>query len=473
MSFNARVSKTAKRIQQTGKSGALISQAGKLKRLLFFEAGKLVGCRSSLPKERLGDLLVSEGRITQEQLSLAAEDIKTGRKIGQILVARGYLKGGEIEGYVRLQILGVAASMLLEPCDRLVFSDQIPTEAATLAPVLVPELFIYASRRLENPERYCEKVLTDEFALARVDDPPVPAEVLGLSSDELSVLEIVDATSNTSEILSASQAGEKQTLRALVGFLHAGLIRRAEKIEFVLEDSDDANGEQFESLLERVHGQVQHQDHWAVLGLEHDAGYAAIEKAYGDMREQFAPAKFSHLPDGEIHEKLAFIQARAKDAFLTLSAQSQAVAYENLVKFEDEYENQRDDWERPTRPGPGLPKDSAKAKIVFRRAKESFRSKDYWDAIQLCRTAIELNEGNEADHYQLLGVALAHNPRWRKDAEKHLKIATHINPWDPRYLVTLAKFYHREGHGQRAQRILAQVKAIDPDYQIPNLEEKT
>ena len=190
----------------------------------------------------------------------------------------------------------------------------------------------------------------------------------------------------------------------------------------------------------------------------------------GFAPDQFAPAKFSHIPDGALQEKLAFIQARAKDAFLTLSAQSQAVAYERLVHWEEEYESQRDDWEKPTRPGPRPAKDSVKAEAVFRRAKESFRSKDYWDAIQLCRAAIVLNDKNDADHYHLLGAALAHDPRWRKDAEKHLKIATQLNPWDARYLVTLAKFYHREGQVERAQKLLAQVRAVAPDYPVPNLE---
>ena len=108
MSFNARVSKTIKRVQHARKNGALISQSGTLKRLVFFEEGQLVGCRSSLPKERLGNLMVREGRITQEQLACAAEEIRTGRKMGQIFVALGYLKGGEVEGFVRRQILEVA-----------------------------------------------------------------------------------------------------------------------------------------------------------------------------------------------------------------------------------------------------------------------------------------------------------------------------------------------------------------------------
>ena len=143
MSFNAQVSKTIKRIHQAKKNGALIGQAGTLKRLLFFEEGQLVGCRSSLPTERLGGLLVREGRITQEQLSHATEEIRTGLKMGQILVGLGYLKGGEIEGirvYKSLDEIPVErlnrVSLYVPPAVGLTLVEQISHSAWQLGPVL-------------------------------------------------------------------------------------------------------------------------------------------------------------------------------------------------------------------------------------------------------------------------------------------------------------------------------------------------
>jgi hypothetical protein len=45
-------------------------------------------------RRRLGDLLVEEGFLTQEQLTAALEDqAQTGRKLGEVIVAAGLLSG--------------------------------------------------------------------------------------------------------------------------------------------------------------------------------------------------------------------------------------------------------------------------------------------------------------------------------------------------------------------------------------------
>ena len=473
MSFNAQVVRASERILQKKTSGALIGQSGDVKRLIFFERGALVGCRSNLTDERLGETMVREGRITEEQLRRAAEHIRSGRKMGQIMVALGYLKGGEIEGYVRLQILEVASRMLLEPCDRLVFSDQVPIDAVTLSPILMTEVFVIAARTLEDVQRYRDEVLTDEFVLIRLKDPPVAADRLGLSREELSVLDFVDSLTTTGDILRSSSLSPETILRALAGLFHAGLIGRAQIVtpDVLLLEDESPGRKDFEKQLALTYRRVQDQNHWAVLSLEPGADYSRIERAYQSFRDEFAPAKFAHVPDAELQKKISFIQARLKDAFITLSAQSQAIAYGKLVQREEEYASQRENWELPASQYEPLAKDSAKAKKVFRRAVEALREKDYWTAIQLSRAAIELNEENDAEHYHLLGVALANNPRWRKDAEKHLRIATQLKSWEPRYLVTLARFYHREGNHWGARQLLEQVKAIAPDHPIPDLDE--
>ncbi len=94
------------------------------------------------------------------------------------------------------------------------------------------------------------------------------------------------------------------------------------------------------------------------------------------------------------------------------------------------------------------------------------READYWSAIELCRTAIEYGD-NEADYFHLLGRALGQNSKWRKEAETNLKIATNLKPWEPRYFLSLAELYHREGLQHRVRRTIEQLKAIDPTYKIP------
>jgi tetratricopeptide (TPR) repeat protein len=106
------------------------------------------------------------------------------------------------------------------------------------------------------------------------------------------------------------------------------------------------------------------------------------------------------------------------------------------------------------------------------QAKRAYREQDFWRAIELCRASIELAEDNDAERFHVLGKALSENPRWRQDAKKNLKIAHNLKPWEPRYLVSLAKFYEKVGLQYRAQRLYEQVRVMDPDYPVGDELEK-
>ena len=111
------------------------------------------------------------------------------------------------------------------------------------------------------------------------------------------------------------------------------------------------------------------------------------------------------------------------------------------------------------------------AASLFNQAKRAFREADFWKTIELCRQSIGLDDEPVPARYHLLGQALAENPRWRKDAEANLKIAIKLEPWEPRYLISLGQLYDQEGLHERAERTFEQVRAVDPDIRIP--ERKT
>ena len=79
------------------KKGALVCESPEAKRLVFFENGDLVGARSSLAEDRLGSVLVREGRISEAERDKALSFVHTGRRLGEILVELNFLKPGEIE----------------------------------------------------------------------------------------------------------------------------------------------------------------------------------------------------------------------------------------------------------------------------------------------------------------------------------------------------------------------------------------
>ena len=109
------------------------------------------------------------------------------------------------------------------------------------------------------------------------------------------------------------------------------------------------------------------------------------------------------------------------------------------------------------------------ADALFTRAKGAFKEGQYWDAIQLCRQAVDI-VSDKAAYYHLLGLALAENPKWRVDAARNLEIATKLDPWKAEYFDALGKLYEESGLRTRAKTMFEQAKAVAPEYPVPQSE---
>ena len=461
--------------------GALLSEAGKVKRLVFFEGGDLVGARSSEPSERLGSILVETGRITKEQLAKAVTFIRSGQKLGQILVELDYLKGGEIEGFVRRQILDVACAMLTVKPTRLVFSERIEVDAITLSPVSIGDVFLEAVNRLEDIQGFRQRVLIADCVPEQTEGALGIASGMRLSEEQAVVLDLIDSRSSIQEIAKRSPIPVDETMRILIAFHESGAmsIRRNEKQAASKRPSPEpapaVSVDPRQAELTELYNDVQCQNHWQVLGLERAASYQDVDRSYRKLLERLAPEAWAHNPDPEVQEKLSFVRARVKEAFLTLSSQTSAQVYEKLESHETQYHESKQKWEvvvsEPTQPADWKPaEDPGKRERLLNRAKHAYREKDFWRCIEMCRLVIELDDENDPEPYHLLGNALGKNPRWRRDAEKNLKMAQKLEPWQPRYLISLGKLYQKEGLLERAQRVYEEARTLDPDCSIPTID---
>ena len=497
--FNKRAARAMRGAYAGERDGALISETAGAKRLVFFEHGYLVGARSELVQERLGEVIVAEGGVTRAQLEEATRFIRSGRKLGRILVELGYLKSGQIEAYVRRQIIRIASAMLLSKSERLAFSTAIPVEAVTLSPVSIGDVFLDAAFHLTDIDGYREKLLLDGYVLTQTRDALALAGHMKLSADEAEVLDLVDQRNSVGDILSASPLPEDSTLRLLLALYQAGIValrEKEERVEAPVFESEPAPSawapapaavDPIEAELISTFNEMQCQNHWQVLGLVRNASYAEIDRAYQALCRHFDPGKYHHILAGDFQEKLSSVRARLKEAFVTLSSKTSTNAYDRIIDREVQYEEKKQSWEAipsaNAEPAPagsattetesgGRPKNPEEAKSLFKQAKRAYKEQDFWRAIELCRASIELAEDNDAERFHLLGKALSANPRWRQDAEKNLKIAHKLKPWEPRYLVSLAKLYEKVGMQHRAQRLYEQVRVMDPDYQVGDELEK-
>jgi len=487
--LNARAVRAMRRVYEEGKNGVLVSEAADVKRLVYFDGGDLVAARSERPDERMGAMMVRRGRITAQQLATAKRFIRSGRKFGQILVELGYIEDREIESFVRMQIIEIACGILLARSSRLAFSNRVEVEPVTVSAVSIGDVLLESVNRLDDVEHFRD-VLLDDYVARQTHDALGIASGMNLSDLQAQVLDLVDAQRTLGSLFAESPLPEADTVRILVALYQAGVVAlfkprpRVVPVPAPPESSERSAStfvDPFEKELIRLYSDMQCQNHWQVLGLAQGAHQRDIESSYRELSQKLDPSSFRHVEDSGFQEKLSFVCARLKDAYVTLSSRSSANVYEKLDEREHQYQKAKEDWDvieesaresSPVDVSPGESsgeKDVDEAKRMFLLAKQAFQEKDFWQAIELCRRAIELDHDNDADRYHLLGRALAENPKWRKDAEQNLKIAQKLEPWAPRHLVALGKLYQKEGLLERAERTFQQVRTIDPDFPLPQL----
>ena len=159
-------------------SGTLIVNDGKREKKIFFAEGEICLLTSGR-RMRLGDLLIADGKITEEDLDLALKLQKQSRKkLGEILVEEGFCEPEDIESILRMQIEEELYDLFLWRKAEFEFlADTMPEDMAAESPNLTRlhintnSLIMEALRRL------------DEWSLIQ-DAVPSTKEVFVLSDAE-------------------------------------------------------------------------------------------------------------------------------------------------------------------------------------------------------------------------------------------------------------------------------------------------
>ncbi len=197
---NHQVADAFKKLYFTKRTGVLTCEAGQARRAVFFNSGFVVGARSSLEEDRLGEVMMRYGRITRAQFEDASHFIKSGWKLGEILAELNIIGEEEVETFVRLQLLDIACTQLITPPKRLSFSNLTTVDSYVGAPLSVADILMEAARRAPSLEKETESLLSDSRKLGFPKDPLKRFQDVNLKPEEAFVLSRVDGTPTAKDI---------------------------------------------------------------------------------------------------------------------------------------------------------------------------------------------------------------------------------------------------------------------------------
>jgi Flp pilus assembly protein TadD len=106
--------------------------------------------------------------------------------------------------------------------------------------------------------------------------------------------------------------------------------------------------------------------------------------------------------------------------------------------------------------------DTQRAEQMYREGLRRFEGRDLMGAIQLWRDAVRLAPEN-GEYNKRLGLALARNKRWHKEAETHLLVAAKKETLNAEVTNALGFIYVDAGLKKRAEAQFKRVLAYSPN----------
>ncbi len=215
-----------------GKSGHLHLTSGHERRRLRIMKGRIVDGSSDVEGERLGDVLVRYGLLSQADLERAvAVVLRERKKMGQVLGEIGLLDRPRLEDALGLHVREVLFVMLDRPGASFVFEEMAESlvESDLSCRLSTGELILEATRRVQDPALVRRAIGDPDRVLVLSSDPLLRMQKITLTPLDGFVLSRIDGTLSAREVLSLIPLSAEDVERSLFGLLCTGMVGPLEK----------------------------------------------------------------------------------------------------------------------------------------------------------------------------------------------------------------------------------------------------
>jgi hypothetical protein len=209
-------------------SGVLSLVRGEERQSLRFRRGHIVNAHTNVVEERMGELLVRRGLLSQDGLERATEIvIRDRRRLGEVLEELGLLDASGLEDAVALHVHELLAKVFSWPDGSYEFEPSADEEAAGGALTLklsTAELILEAVRAVRDPQVVHEALGDTDRLLSPSSDPLLRFQKLTLTPADGFVLSRIDGTLSARELLSVIPLSPEDVERSLFGLLCTGIL---------------------------------------------------------------------------------------------------------------------------------------------------------------------------------------------------------------------------------------------------------
>ncbi len=198
---------------------------------VFFDRGRICFARVVNRRDRLGDLLLADGVLTQEQLDemLELQKKTPERRLGEFLIERDLLKRDDLRRYIQMQIEEAVYHLFTWTRGQFYFEvGERPEPGETLVSVHAESLLLEAARRIDEWSLVEKRIPSLDLSF-ELDRERVAAAGAALTAEQRAVAGLLDGHRTVQDIIDRSDLGEFEVGKALFGLIQAGFARRVER----------------------------------------------------------------------------------------------------------------------------------------------------------------------------------------------------------------------------------------------------
>jgi len=450
-------------------SGELLVQRDDQKKKIYLDNGSISYCATNINSERLGSVLLRRGIIDAETLRSALAD-KGSLRLGQKLVVAGVISESELRESLVQSARENVYGMFNWPDGRFDFGPvrtTLPDDLRFQLPT--SDVILEGVRRIENFDVVKQGLRPLQGPLAIAEDAPEASQTDSLTPTEGFLLSRIDGTLSVEDICAVSTVNREQTCRCLYGLYCAGLIRgeapageedaasRTAASPPATAPQPQQTPESFgKTEIERKYATccAAQVDHYTVLEISNSASEEQIRKAYYRLAKQYHPDRHRGKGGRQLEQELEALFMKIGEAYDTLHDSNKRLDYDQAI------------LKSPALSEAGaLPERATPDQVARTNFKEGMRfylEKDFWNAVQLFRRAIEASTDENSEHYRYLALSLSQNPKWGKEAERYFLKAIHLEPFSPDLRLLLGRLYRQSGMNRRAENQFEEALKLEP-----------
>lgn len=200
---------------------------------IYFDQGRISYASIVNRRDRLGDILVKSGLVTQEQLDAAieAQAKQPDRKLGELLVAEGAISRDALQQQMRVQIEEAVYYLFTWSVGTFNFEADIRPEETDFLVSINPDALLLEGARRVDEWSLIEKKIPSFDIIFELDRAKLEAggEQLQLTPEQQAVIPLLDGARDVAAIIDASGLGEFDVGKALYGLATAGFLHRVGK----------------------------------------------------------------------------------------------------------------------------------------------------------------------------------------------------------------------------------------------------